>query len=73
MTILDPKKLVSRRKVFFTSKFPKLDRWNKTRIYPNPITYRKAFEDKRNPNFTIPQVRVSPTLATLRSREATTL
>lgn len=55
MTVLDPKKLVSKRKYFFTSKFPKLEKWNKTRIYPNPLTYRGAFENKRNENFTMPE------------------
>ena len=53
---LHGKRLIKLTKKFITSKYPKLDRWNKTKIYPNPITYRGPFENKRNPNFTIPQL-----------------
>lgn len=55
MGVLDPKKIVCKRKVFHTSRYPRLEKWNKTRIYPNPITYKGPFENKRNDNFTIPQ------------------
>lgn len=39
-----------------TSRWPKLDTWNKTKLYPNPLTYRGAFEAKRNENFCRPQI-----------------
>lgn len=60
MTILDPKKLVCKRKFFVTSKFEKLEKWNKTRIYPNPITYRGAFENLRNENHSYKEACLPP-------------
>lgn len=55
---LDPKRVQLRTKLKFfrTSKYDKLNLFNKTKFYPNPITYRGPFEAKRNENFVRPQI-----------------
>jgi ribosomal protein L30/L7E len=55
---LDPKRVHLRTylKNFRTSKYPKLDAFNKTKFYPNPRTYRGPFEAKRNENFVRPEI-----------------
>lgn len=37
-------------KKYYTSQFGKLQKFNSTKIYPQPITYRGAFEFKRSEN-----------------------
>jgi hypothetical protein len=55
MVILDPKKIVSRKKKVVLSRFYKLEDWNRKRIYPNAITYKGPFESRRNENNSYPQ------------------
>src|ERR1700737_2487034 len=55
---LDPTRVHLRTqfKNFKTSKYPKLDKFNKTKFYPNPVTYRGPFDAKSNENFVRPHV-----------------
>ena len=57
MVRLDPYRIkVAKSKTFFyTSRYQKLDQWNKTRIYPQPRTYKGAFEARRNEYFCRPE------------------
>lgn len=58
-------------KKYYTSQFNKLQHWNSTRIYPNPITYRGAFEAKRNANFGRPEFHFEEIMNKIRTEQNT--
>lgn len=55
---LDPArvKVAKAWKFFYTSKYQKLDTWNKKWIYPQPKTYKGPFEARRNEFFSRPEI-----------------
>ena len=58
-------------KKYYTSQYFKLQHWNSTRIYPNPITYRGAFEAKRNEHTVRPRAHFEEIMGKIRAEQNT--